>query len=229
MSNKPTPKFMKPGDDPELDRLLEKARREGSEPPGEYYYDLFGRRRRLAVVDQDAPTIPGSPWASKGVEIDSAALPSALMPAAPAPSTGPVVTETPAGVPAKMTQARVLRLATMAIGGPVLVMVIGATWMNSRVPVANGSIVNSAASTTDLGVHAAPPVSSGTPAPTMTAEPAIVEDAGAATTAPSGTSSAPLRPTDKVPPRVPRPKSPDDPYSNPPVTPRKPDAGSKIW
>ena len=33
------------GDDPELDRLLEEARGAGREVAGEYYYDMFGRRR----------------------------------------------------------------------------------------------------------------------------------------------------------------------------------------
>ena len=43
--DKAAPKFMKPGDDPELDRLLEEARGVGREVAGEYYYDMFGRRR----------------------------------------------------------------------------------------------------------------------------------------------------------------------------------------
>jgi hypothetical protein len=37
-------------DDPELDRLLEEARGKGSEPPGEYYYDMFGRRRLVPAA-----------------------------------------------------------------------------------------------------------------------------------------------------------------------------------
>ena len=35
--DKAAPKFMKPGDDPELDRLLEEARGVGREVAGEYY------------------------------------------------------------------------------------------------------------------------------------------------------------------------------------------------
>jgi hypothetical protein len=228
MSNKPTPKFMKPGDDPELDRLLEKARREGSEPPGEYYYDLFGRRRRLAVVDQDAPTIPGSPWAGKGVEIDKAALPSALMPTkAPVVSTRPVVTEMPAGVPPK-NQMRWLALGALAIVGAVVSLALGAIQPPKVQP---GTMIAPPAAVSAAAM-ASPPVVSAAAAPTMTAVPVIEMDAGAApavTSAPSSTTTAPVRPRDKVAPRGPTPTSPEDPYSNPPATPRKPDAGSKIW
>jgi len=42
---KAAPKFMKPGDDPELDRLLEAAKEEDGEAEARVYYDMFGRRR----------------------------------------------------------------------------------------------------------------------------------------------------------------------------------------
>lgn len=232
MSRKPTPKFMKPGDDPELDRLLEKARSEGSEPPGRFYYDIFGRRRRLALVDagidQDAPTNPGTPSAGKGVEIDRAALPSALMPSSPVASTGPMVTETPIGVPtpASMTQARVLRLATLAIGAPVLAMVIGAIWMNTRVFDAPAASTSGSALTSP----SAPP-SSAAP-PSNAAGALMVEDAGTAPavmTVPSIQLSATIRPTGSGSPRGARPGASDDPYADPPTNPLRPNTGSKIW
>src|SRR5689334_4313472 len=110
MRDKPTPKFMKPGDNPELDRLLEKARQEEAEPLGEYYYDMFGRRRLVAALDPEAPT----------VERDEKSTEAGMM------------TEMPAGVPAKMKPLRVVTYAMMAIVGPLAALIIGAVGMNRR-------------------------------------------------------------------------------------------------
>lgn len=205
MTDKSTPKFMKPGDNPELDRLLEKARQEGSEPPGEYYYDMFGRRRRLATVDQDAPTLARNDRSAP---------------------TGPVVTETPAGVPVKMTQDRLLRFAAIGIGGPVLALVIGAIGMNVRQPTTQmGSAVSNGGIGPSVSVGVAPATARATPLPTMTAVPVTIEDAGAPSATPNDTRPAPGRPNAAVTPRV---KATDDPYSDSPPKQRKPDAGD-IW
>ena len=61
--------------------MLSEVRSKGSEPPGEHYYEVFGRRRRVPVVDQEAPTLVPNEKSEKGA------------------TTGPVVTETrPAAV-----------------------------------------------------------------------------------------------------------------------------------
>jgi hypothetical protein len=209
MGNTPVPKFTYPGDDPELDRLLNEARIEG-ERDLTSFPDMFGRRKvRTAEgaaggeVDQDAATIPGSPWTSKGAgEIDKGALPSALMPAnGPAVSTRPVMAETPAGVPPK-NQTRWLALGALTIIGPVLALAFAAI-QPPKVP--QGARIAPPAAASDAA-SAAPPVVSAA-APRMTAVPVIEEDAGAApavTAEPSG-----ARPTLR--PGV-RPKVKDDPY-----------------
>jgi hypothetical protein len=208
MTDKPTPKFMKPGDNPELDRLLEKARQEGSEPPGEYYYDMFGRRRRIVTVDQDAATL---------VQGDKSA------------PTGPVVTETPAGMPAKMTHDRILRYAAMAIGGPLLALMIGAIGMNvgqQTTQVASAASTGGIAPSVSVGV--APATARAVPSPTMTAAPMTIEDAGAPPASPSNTRPVPGRPEAAVAPRTPKVQPTNDPYAEVPPKQRKPDAGD-IW
>ena len=95
MANTPVPKFTYPGDDPELDRILNEARIDG-ERDLTSFPDMFGRRKPRTAnggaggdVDQDAATNPGSAGAG---EIDRGALPSALTPKAPG---GPVVSTRP--------------------------------------------------------------------------------------------------------------------------------------
>ena len=208
MGNTPVPKFTYPGDDPELDRLLNEARIEG-ERDLTSFPDMFGRRKVRAgeggaggEVDQDAATMPGSPWksTSKGAgEIDTGALPSALMPNA---SDAPVIRETPAGVPQK-NQTRWLALGTLTIVGPVAALALGLALNATKVP--QGAMV-APPRVVSVSVGAEPPVVSAA-APRMTPVPVIEEDAGAApavTATPSG-----ARPT--VHPGV-RLKVKDDPY-----------------
>lgn len=207
MTDKPTPKFMKPGDNPELDRLLEKARQEGSEPPGEYYYDMFGRRRRIVTVDQDAATL---------VQGDKSA------------PTGPVVTEAPAGMPAKMTRDRILRYAAMAIGGPLLALVIGAIGMNVRpLPPPMTSVASSSGIASSVSAGVAPATARAVP-PSMMTVPAPIEDAGARLASPSDTRPRPGTPQAAVAPRTPKVQPTNDPYAEVPPKQRKPDAGD-IW
>jgi hypothetical protein len=235
MGNTPVPKFTYPGDDPELDRLLNEARIEG-ERDLTSFPDMFGRRkvRAGADVDQDAATIPGSPWKSKGAgEIDKGALPSALMPngsGGPAASTGPVVTETPAGVPSKV-QTRWLALGALTIVGPVLALAFGALHQ-PKVTEGTQSALPVMSSAVSASAMASPPVASAAPTPKMTAPPVIEEDAGAApavTTDPSSTRPVVPTPGAKLGPKGPRPKSTDDPYADPSAKPRQPEPGANIW
>jgi hypothetical protein len=205
MGNTPVPKFTYPGDDPELDRLLNEARIEG-ERDLTSFPDMFGRRKLRAggEVDQDAATVPGSPWTSKGAgEIDKGALPSALMPTKePAVSTRPGMAETPAGVPPK-NQTRWLALGALTIIGPVAALALGVALHATKGP--QGAIVIPPGMVS-VAASAAPPVVSAA-APRMTAVPVIEEDAGAApavTAEPSG-----ARPT--VAPGL-RTKVKNDPY-----------------
>ena len=198
MGNTPVPKLTYPGDDPELDRLLNEARIEG-ERDLTSFPDMFGRRKVRAgeggvggEVDQDAATMPGSPWksTSKGAgEIDTGALPSALMPNA---SDAPVIRETPAGVPPK-NQTRWLALGTLTIVGPVAALALGLALHATKVPQGTQYALPGISGGVSASTMAAPPVASAAPAPKMTAVPVVEEDAGAApaaTTAPSGARPA---------------------------------------
>lgn len=197
MSTTPVPKFTYPGDDPELDSFLNEARIEG-ERDLTSYPDMFGRRKlrsksgSVAEVDQEALTNPGSPWKSKDISaIEKSAPPSALAPSAPTASTGPVVTETPAGMPAK-TQSRWLMLGALTIIGPVTLVAI-IVYRQSTLPQGASMVASAAGSVT---APARPSASIRATAPTMTATP-ILEDAGAALVAPTGAQPA-LAPKGKV-------------------------------
>lgn len=240
MGNTPVPKFTYPGDDPELDRLLNEARIEG-ERDLTSFPDMFGRRKaRTATgsvgeeVDQDATTMPGSAWATKGAgEIDRGALPSALTPNAsegPAASTEPVVTEKPAGGSPK-TQTRWLALGALAIIGPVLALGFAAL-QPPKVPQRSQDALPGIPGVASASSQASPPVTSAAPAPKMTAVPAIEEDSGAPPAVLMQPTSAPLIPSvpgAKLGPKAPRPKPPDDPYADPSAKPRAPEPGTNIW
>lgn len=202
MSNTPVPKFTYPGDDPKLDSFLNEARIEG-ERDLTSYPDMFGRRKLrsksggVAEVDQEALTNPGSPWESKeSSAIDKSALPSALVPIAPTASTGPVVTETPAGMPGK-TQSRWLMLGALTIIGPVTLVAI----IVSRPPSLPQGASRVPSAAVSVTVTAPPSASIRATAPTMTATP-ILEDAGAALVAPT----PPIAPTGAQPALAPKGK-----------------------
>lgn len=210
---KAAPKFLQPGDDPELDRLLDEARREGAEPLGEVYYDMFGRLRRTAVGVESATTLGQSERRSRNDK---------------SLSTGPVVTETPpVGRPRKMTQAWVLGLAALGIIGPTIVLTIAALRSGpglpgkqaSQLPERNGAAIPAA--------FIEPPTLSGGEA-SMKAP----EDRGAApatTTEPSNVALTPPRPGAKPGSKGPAPRSSAAPYPYPSAKPRKPNPGSDIW
>jgi hypothetical protein len=187
MSNdKPAPKFMKPGDDPELDRMLAEVRAKGSEPPPEYYYDVLGRRRRVPVVDQEAPT---------------------LVPNEKGATTAPVVTETRPAAVLPGRQKMWLALGALAILGPVVALALGAFQSGKVPPQGALTVPMSATNATSAATMAVPPVMSAAPAPTMSAVPVIELDAGAAPVVTAIPSAA--RPA--VGPGAPS-KTKDDPY-----------------
>ncbi len=201
--DKAAPKFMKPGDDPELDRLLEEARGKESEPPSEYYYDMFGRRRRVPAVDPNEKSEKG-------------------------PSTG-VVTETRPAAAQPKRQTRWLALGALAIVGPVAALALGA-FHPPKVP--QSAMITPPAAASAGAMVAASTLDSGAPAPTLTAAPTLEEDAGAApavTATPTVVRPAPSGAGVKLGPKGPKPKSTEDPYAAPSVKPRKPDPGSDIW
>jgi hypothetical protein len=210
---KAAPKFLKPGDDPELDRLLAEARRDGSEPLGELYYDMFGRLRRAPVVDQDATTLVQSDRSNSNDK---------------SVSTGPVVTETrPAAMPRKMPQSRVLALTVLGIVGPVIVLTIVALRPGAGAQGKRLDGLPARSVTASPGAAVELPSISGGAAP-MTAP----EDGGAKaarTTEPTGSALAPPGPGAKPGPKGPRSKSSGDPDPYPSAQPRKPNSGSDIW
>jgi hypothetical protein len=186
-----------------MDRLLDEARGKESEPPGEHYYDMFGRRRRVPAVDPHEKSEKG-------------------------PEAG-VVTETRPATAPPQRQTRWLALGALAIVGPVVALALGA-FQSPRMQQSARITPPAAASAEARGAEAR--VDSGAPAPTMTAAPALEEDAGAApavTTTPTVVRPAPSGVGVKLGPKTPKPKSTEDPYAAPSVKPRKPDPGSDIW
>jgi hypothetical protein len=191
--DKAAPKFMKPGDDPELDRLLDEARGKESEPPGEYYYDMFGRRRRVPAVDPHEKSEKG-------------------------PEAG-VVTETRPATAPPQRQTRWLALGALAIVGPVVALALGAFQSGKG---AQGARIPSPDAASAAARVAAVMIDSGAPAPTMIAAPALEEDAGAApavTATPTG-SGGPAAPA-PVKPKHTKGRG-EDPYEAPAPGPAKP-------
>lgn len=195
--DKPAPKFIKPGDDPELDRMLDEARSKGSEPPGEFYYDVFGRRRRV----RPAGAATAAEKSEKG-----------------APG-GAVVTETRPAAALGQKQKLWLALGTLAIVGPVVALALGA-FRSGKLPQGALAVPMSATSSATMAV---PPVVSAPAAPpTMTAVPVVEPDAGAApavSATPSAARAEPSAPGAKLGPKGTKPKSTDDPYNEPPKKP----------
>ena len=159
---------------------------------------LEGARQSLARVDRATPNrgSVASPWAQQTPEVgalDKAALPSALMPFAPAPERtlepehATTIEQTPVPINARPTwRLRVTKstMAVIAVVAPLTLMYFLLVWRKDPGPVTSAPATASATSTT-------PPVwTVPAPIPALTAVPTI-----APSVAPTDSATAPQVPT----------------------------------
>jgi hypothetical protein len=192
MSDDP-PKFMKPGDDPVLDRALEELRFDsGLYKPGEY--DLFGRRRAL------------------GQKHDPKTPPPAEEP--PAPVATPAATPAPAVAVAKPQRLKLWVAAAAVLAALVPVLVYALVWKPpvATAPAANPSVTPAPAEST---AAPAPPRATASAATPQTAP-----DAGGAPEAPATSNPMVVPPApDGTHKRAPKLHGAlDDPYGDAGVT-----------
>jgi hypothetical protein len=190
------PKFMKPGDDPQLDRALNELRFDsGLYEAGEY--DMFGRRRATGnkgpdggAAEEGAPSPPAGEAAEAPVEKPA--------PRAPAP---------PPPRPARWRRPRWWEVVGGVCAAILPVIVFAKVWKPVTPPAAGTATAGPSATEAPLGTALPRQVE---PAPKTTQDP-VAAPVGTGAAAPSAVPSA--APAPAVVPKRPKGKPPaDDPY-----------------
>jgi hypothetical protein len=221
------PQFLKPGDDPEIDALLERLRKDGED--GDPLYVNYRKLRERARSDatgsaRGAPSADAAPLASPPASVERPVEPQPMeVPAPQAERSGP----RGAGKPRVPTQGtpRWLLWGTLAITAPVVALAIGYLW--SHHTETSNAVVPSASATAVAVVSTAP---SGQGADAPAAAASVTTAAPEKTAAPQATSpatngSARRQPPTPVPPRhMPtNAAAPDAGANEPPTPPPKPE------
>jgi hypothetical protein len=236
------PQLIKPGDDPEVDRLLAKLKQDCDD--GDPFFVNFRKRPRAGTdgAQVDAAPVERPALAAKGAAIVVRERPAPAASAAPAAPTAAAIAAPPAtdaASPSKdaaakkqRRQAKLLALGVLGIVGPIIVLALG--YLMSKPTV----VVVAPAGVTDgtgqvvgmrMGTAAAPSTggtASGAPAPAaLTLSVSAQADAGAARPSAEPSAAAPVKGQPwpkKEAPRV-------DAGAVVPGAGKPPDPGEDIW
>lgn len=233
------PQLIKPGDDPEVDRLLAKLKQDCDD--GDPFFVNFRKRPRAATEGEQVDGVPAErpALAAKGAAIVVRERPALAAPAAPTaaviaapPSTDAASSSKDAAAKKQRRQAKLLALGVLGIVGPIIVLALGYLMSKPTVvvvapagaPDGTGQVVGMR-----MGTAAAPSTggaASGAPVPAApTLSVSAQTDAGAARPSPEPSAAAPIKGQPwpkKEAPRV-------DAGAAVPGAGKPPDPGEDIW